>query len=109
MMEQDAVYHITNRELRRAERHREDGPWKVPVASPYDVAFAIKAANRPRPAEHAQDLRALAALGAAGQWLNDDDLRAISAATQTPIRFLRESVASVNRWLAGIEDFVARC
>lgn len=108
-MEDRMLHHIMNREQRRAERHRDEGPWKLPVASPYDVAFAIKAASRPRSVDRDHDLRALAAIGAAATWLADDDLRTIAAATQTPIGFLRDAVARINRWLAGIEDYVARC
>lgn len=90
--------------LRPAEAYRTRGGWEIPCSGERELGLALKHARSVAPAPLGETLRALAAVGTAGEWLGESDLQAIARSTGSPIVFLRMAVARLNAWLAGLPE-----
>lgn len=101
------VDNIVNSGVRGAATYRETDGWSLPVTTEDDVSFALKCVRARRPEDFRTVLRQLSAIGQEATWITDADLREIAARTGSPIRYLRFTIELVNRWLSGIESYVA--
>ena len=102
------IENILNGAIRPSQNRRDTGEWVLPVSPPSEAAFALKCIRKSVAGDFRAAVAALKAIGTGASWISDTELKEIASKTGSPIKYMRFSVARMNRWLASIEEYVAR-
>ncbi|MFL5345048.1 MAG: aldehyde dehydrogenase family protein [Hyalangium sp.] len=102
------ISNILNGRFVAAEGSRKAGAWAIPRTAPSDVGFALKCAHSAPSPEPRDPVPLLRAIGREGLWITAAQMREISAATGSPLRYVRASVARFNEWLGRIDAYLDR-
>lgn len=98
---------LLNSKVKLASDYRQGHGWRLPVTSPHDISFALKAARTPRADDLGTTIAALKAVGREATWVDTAALQEIARCTGSPMKYLQAQLALLNAWLASIDEFVA--